>query len=230
MSEVTHILEKIESGDPAAASQLLPLVYDELRRLARQKLGHEKPGQTLQPTALVHEAYLRLVGPAGPAGPELPIDAVGERSEVSGQRSEPIPDPCPPTPGRSRPAVGTYQTRGHFFAAAAEAMRRILVEAARRKKRLKRGGDMAREPLVEDEIAMPEVAEDLEELDAALDKLAQKDSRKAELVKLRYFAGLTQEQAAEALGIGVSTADRDWSYARAWLFREMSGARARAGE
>ena len=109
-------------------------------------------------------------------------------------------------------------------------MRRILVEAARRKKRLKRGGDLVREPLAEDEIAMPEVADDLEELDAALDKLAQKDPRKAELVKLRYFAGLTQEQAAEALGIGVSTADRDWSYARAWLFREMSGARARAGE
>jgi len=203
MSEVTHILEKIESGDPAAASQLLPLVYDELRRLARQKLGHEKPGQTLQPTALVHEAYLRLVGSAGPAEPELPVDA----------------------DSRSRPAGGTYNSRGHFFAAAAEAMRRILVEAARRKKRLKRGGDLTREPFVEDEIAMPEVADDLEELDAALDKLTQKDPRKAELVKLRYFAGLTQEQAAEALGIGVSTADRDWSYARAWLFREMSQGR-----
>jgi len=200
MSDVTQILARIESGDPAAASQLLPLVYDELRRLARQKLGHEKPGQTLQPTALVHEAYLRLVGSAGPAEPDLQ----GDGDSVS------------------RRAGGTYDSRGHFFAAAAEAMRRILVEAARRKKRIKRGGDLIRQPLEEDEIAMPEVAEDLEELDDALTKLAQKDPRKAELVKLRYFAGLTQEQAAEALGIGVSTADRDWSYARAWLFREMS--------
>jgi len=206
MSDVTQILERIESGDPAAASQLLPLVYDELRRLARQKLSHEKPGQTLQPTALVHEAYLRLVGSAGPAEPDLQVDG----------------DSVP------RRAGGTYDSRGHFFAAAAEAMRRILVEAARRKRRIKRGGDLIRQPLEEDEIALPEVAEDLEELDGALTKLAQKDPRKAELVKLRYFAGLTQEQAAAALGIGVSTADRDWSYARAWLFREMSGAGARA--
>jgi RNA polymerase sigma factor (sigma-70 family) len=206
MSDVTQILAQIESGDAAAASQLLPLVYDELRRLARQKLTHEKPGQTLQATALVHEAYLRLVGSAGPAEPEL-------QNEVD-------------VGARSHPGVGTYSSRGHFFAAAAEAMRRILVEAARRKKRLKRGGDLERQPLAEDEIAMPEAAEDLEALDAALDKLAQKDPRKAELVKLRYFAGLTQEQTAEALGVGVSTADRDWSYARAWLFREMQkGAR-----
>jgi RNA polymerase sigma factor (sigma-70 family) len=194
-------------GDPAAASQLLPLVYDELRRLARQKLGHEKPGQTLQATALVHEAYLRLVKP----GVGSQESGVREDKQTSCQ---PTPDPRPPTP--------SFHSRGHFFAAAAEAMRRILVEAARRKKRLKRGGDLERQPLVEDEIAMPEAAEDLEELDAALDRLAAKDPRKAELVKLRYFAGLTQEQAAEALGIGISTADRDWSYARAWLFRQMS--------
>lgn len=214
MSDVTQILERIESGDPAAASQLLPLVYDELRRLARQKLGHEKPGQTLQPTALVHEAYLRLVGNQEPgASGQEPV--TGQESLAAGSRLL---------------APGHWHSRGHFFAAAAEAMRRILVEAARRKKRLKRGGDLARQPLEEDEIAMPEVAEDLEELDAALDKLAQKDPRKAELVKLRYFAGLTQEQAAEALGIGVSTADRDWSYARAWLFREMSGAGDRVRE
>jgi RNA polymerase sigma factor (sigma-70 family) len=204
MSDVTQILAQIESGDPAAASQLLPLVYDELRRLARQKLTHEKPGQTLQATALVHEAYLRLVGPAGPAEPEQGVDSAAV------------------DPEESRRAGATYGSRGHFFAAAAEAMRRILVEAARRKKRLKRGGDLERQPLEEDEIAMPEAAEDLEELDSALDKLAQKDPRKAELVKLRYFAGLTQEQAAEALGIGVSTADRDWSYARAWLFRAIA--------
>jgi RNA polymerase sigma factor (sigma-70 family) len=210
MSNVTRILAQIESGDPAAAEQLLPLVYDELRRLARAKLGHEKPGQTLQATALVHEAYLRLVG--------------NQKSEVGSQRSEegsPTSDFRPPTSTETGPERATFQTRGHFFAAAAEAMRRILVEAARRKKRLKRGGDLERQPLEEDEIAMPEVDEDLEELDAALDRLAAKDARKAELVKLRYFAGLTQEQAAEALGIGISTADRDWSYARAWLFREL---------
>jgi RNA polymerase sigma factor (sigma-70 family) len=227
MSDVTRILSQIESGDSQAAEQLLPLVYDELRRLARQKLTHEKPGQTLQATALVHEAYLRLVGPAGPAGPEATVDAeiVEQRSDVGGQRSavnSPASDLRPPTSERSRPAGGTYNSRGHFFVAAAEAMRRILIEAARRKKRLKRGGGLVRQPLEEDEIAMPEVAEDLEELDAALDRLAAKDARKAELVKLRYFAGLTQEQAAEALGIGVSTADRDWSYARAWLFREIT--------
>ena len=215
MSDVTRILERIESGDPAAASQLLPLVYDELRRLARQKLGHEKPGQTLQATALVHEAYLRLVKPG-----------VGsQETGVGGQNSKAIsslPDSRPPIPDSQAPTPDSWQSRGHFFAAAAEAMRRILVEAARRKKRLKRGGNLERQSLLEDEIAMPEVAEDLEELDAALEKLAAKDPRKAELVKLRYFAGLTQEQAAEALGIGISTADRDWSYARAWLFRQMS--------
>ncbi len=207
MSDVTRILSQIDSGDPAAAEQLLPLVYDELRRLARAKLGHEKPGQTLQATALVHEAYLRLVGNQG------------ARDSGLGAGGDPA-DNHPSTPNPEPPAPA-FSSRGHFFAAAAEAMRRILVEAARRKKRLKRGGDLERQPLAADEIAMPEVDEDLEELDAALDRLAAKDARKAELVKLRYFAGLTQEQAAEALGIGVSTADRDWSYARAWLFREL---------
>jgi RNA polymerase sigma factor (sigma-70 family) len=199
MANVTQLLDAIQQGQPQAAEELLPLVYDELRRLARAKLSQEKPGQTLQATALVHEAYVRLVGPAGSAGPDGRVDAES----------------------RFRPAGGTYSTRGHFFAAAAEAMRRILVEAARRKRRLKRGGDLERQPLEEDQIASPEVDGDLIELDAALEKLAQKDPRKAELVKLRYFAGLTQEQAAQALGISVSTADRDWSYARAWLFREM---------
>jgi RNA polymerase sigma factor (sigma-70 family) len=206
MPDVTRILSQIDSGDPAAAEQLLPLVYDELRRLARQKLTHEKPGQTLQATALVHEAYLRLVGSGAR---DSGLGAEGGRCEHS---------PLGPNP---EPRIPSYDSRGHFFAAAAEAMRRILVEAARRKKRLKRGGDMERLPLEEGEIALPEMDEDLEELDAALDRLAAKDPRKAELVKLRYFAGLTQEQVAQALGIGVSTADRDWSYARAWLFREM---------
>jgi RNA polymerase sigma factor (sigma-70 family) len=204
MSDVSQILAHIESGDPAAAEALLPLVYDELRRLARAKLRQEQPGQTLQATALVHEAYLRLLGPG----------AGDERSEVRGQRS-----------GGENSTPDSWHSRGHFFAAAAEAMRRILVDAARRKGRLKRGGELDRQPLEEDQIASPEVDGDLVELDAALDKLAQKDPRKAELIKLRYFAGLTQQQAAEALGISVSTADRDWAYARAWLFREMSGER-----
>ena len=204
MSDVSRILSQIERGDPAAAEELLPLVYSELRKLAAANLAHEKPGQTLQPTALVHEAYLRLV-------------ANHERSEIRGQRSDqesPTSDLRPPTSGR-------FDGRGHFFAAAAEAMRRILVESARRKRRLKRGGDLQREPLLEEAIATPELDGDLIELDAALEKFSTSHPRKAELVKLRYFAGLTQQQAADALGIGVSTADRDWAYARAWLFHEM---------
>ena len=190
MADVTKLLEAIEKGEPQAAEALLPLVYDELRKLARQKLRHEQPGQTLEATALVHEAYLRLVG----------REEAGDRSQGS----------------------ENWDGRGHFFAAAAEAMRRILVESARRKRRLKRGGDVQREPVDEQAIAAPQIDADLVELDVALDKLAAKDHRKAELVKLRYFAGLTIEQAAEALGISTTTADRDWTYARAWLFREMS--------
>lgn len=186
MTDVSHILSQIESGDPRAAERLLPLVYAELRRLAAVRLGHERPGQTLDATALVHEAYLRLVDDERPQN---------------------------------------WDSRGHFFAAAAEAMRRILVENARRKGRLKRGGGMQREDLDAEAIAAPQTAEnlgDLIELDAALQKLELKDPRKASVVKLRYFAGLTIEEAASALGIGVSTADRDWAYARAWLFREMT--------
>jgi RNA polymerase sigma factor (sigma-70 family) len=198
MADVTQLLEAIKQGEPQAAEALLPLVYDELRKLARHKLQHEQPGQTLQATALVHEAYLRLVGPPGP-------DTANSPSPVS----------CPLSPD-------IWHGRGHFFAAAAEAMRRILVEAARRKRRLKRGGGGEREPLDDVAIAAPEIDGDLVELDAALDKLAAKDARKAELVKLRYFAGLTIEQAAAALEISTTTADRDWTYARAWLFREMS--------
>ena len=184
MTDVTRILNQIEDGDAHAAEELLPLVYDELRKLAAARLAQEKPGQTLQATALVHEAYLRLV----------------EREQQD-----------------------KWECRGHFFSAAAEAMRRILVERARRKRRLKRGGDLARQELVEDAIAAPEVDGDLLELDAALEKLQEKDPRKAELVKLRYFAGLTVEEAATALGITTSTADRDWAYARAWLYREITG-------
>ncbi len=173
MSEVTRILSAIEQGDPHAAKQLLPLVYDELRKLAAQRLAQEKPGQTLQPTALVHEAYLRLVG--------------------SDQDAR-------------------WTSRGHFIAAAAEAMRRILIDHARKKQTQKRGGGLHREP--DDELLA---------LDEALHKLAVEDPEKARLVELRYFAGLTGEEAAQVLGISPSTADRHWAYARAWLQNEVRG-------
>ena len=182
MTDVTRILFDIEQGDPKAAEQLLPLVYDELRKLAAQKLAHEKPGQTLQATALVHEAYLRLVGN-------------GEERHWDGRR--------------------------HFFAAAAEAMRRILVENARRKQTRKHGGDQRRADLDLDALVVPEPEMDLLALDAALDRLAECDPQKARLVELRYFAGLTGDQAAAILGISPSSVDRQWVYTRAWLRREL---------
>ena len=182
MSEVTRILSAIEQGDPRAAEQLLPMVYTELRKLAAQKLAQEKPGQTLQATALVHEAYLRLVD-------------VDEAQEWNG--------------------------RGHFFAAAAEAMRRILVDQARKKKSQKHGGGLGRLPLEEVEIVAPQPAVDLLAMNDALDKFEGIDKPAADLVKLRYYAGLTIPQAAEALGISSSTADRQWAYARAWLHAEL---------
>ena len=188
MNDVTRILSAIDGGDPRAAEQLLPLVYDELRKLAAARLAQEKPGQTLQATALVHEAYLRLV-------------------KAENQQR--------------------WDSRGHFFAAAAEAMRRILVEQARKKARLKRGGDLQRVAHHESELAMaaPDSTEaDILALDAALTRLAAQHPEKARLVELRYFAGLTVDQAAEALGISPATADRHWAYARVWLLREMSGA------
>ena len=184
MSDVTRILSAIEQGDPSAAEQLLPLVYDELRQLAAQKLAHEQPGQTLQATALVHEAYLRLVGVK---------------------------------------KAQHWNSRGHFFAAAAEAMRRILVDKARRKRTHKRGGDLVREDLDALEIATPEEPEDLVALDEALNKLAATDKRAAELVHLRFFAGLPIPEAAQMLGIAPRTADRLWAYARAWLHQEIQG-------
>jgi RNA polymerase sigma factor (TIGR02999 family) len=183
MSEVTHILSVIEQGDSQAAAQLLPLVYDELRRLAAQKLLRERPGQTLQATALVHEAYLRLVDV--------------EKAQH-------------------------WNSRGHFFAAAAEAMRRILVEQARRKQRRKRGGGRHPLDIADVEIAVEGPAADLVALDEALSKLAAKHPDKAALVKLRYFAGLTVSEAAAALGISTATADRYWTYARAWLYNELA--------
>jgi RNA polymerase sigma factor (TIGR02999 family) len=182
MSEITRILSAIEHGNPQAAEKLLPLVYEELRKVAAQRLALEKPGQTLQPTALVHEAYLRLVDT--------------ER-------------------------VQQWNSRGHFFAAAGEAMRRILVDNARRKKALRRGGDCQRLDLDQAEPAAPQVEDDLLALDEALENLAGKDPKKAELVKLRYFAGLTMEQTAAALGISLATANRWWNYARAWLHQEI---------
>ena len=184
MTDVTQILNAIEHGDAAAGQQLLPVVYDELRRLAAQRLRHEPPGMTLQATALVHEAYLRLVG----------NDAH--------------------TP--------QWENRGHFFAAAAEAMRRILVERARRQSRLKHGGDFERHDVNDLPIAAPEIREDLIALDAALTKLSEVDHLAADLVQLRYFAGLTMAEAAQALGLAPRTADRTWAYARAWLHRAIS--------
>src|SRR5262245_58605752 len=182
MSEVTRILSAIEQGDPHAAEQLLPLVYEELRKLAARKLAHEKPGQTLQATALVHEAYLRLVD------------------------AEKVPH---------------WDSRRHFFAAAAEAMRRILLNRARDRHRHKRGGGWRRLHLDQIDLAVEEPPDDLLSLNEALDKLAQEDELCAELVKLRVFAGLTLEETARALGIARRSADRYWDFARSWLYEEL---------
>jgi RNA polymerase sigma factor (TIGR02999 family) len=192
MSEVTRILSAIEQGDPHATEQLLPLVYNELRKLAAQKLAQEKPGYTLQPTALAHESYLKLVGP----NPEQP-----------------------------------WNGRVHFFAAAAEAMRRILIDHARRKRRSRRGGGVKRVELEDlDDIELVALgrdadADELLALDAALTRLAAADPLRAELVRLRYFAGLTLEQTAELLGISRATANRHWAFARAWLYDAMTRSR-----
>jgi RNA polymerase sigma factor (TIGR02999 family) len=189
MAEFTAILSAVAQGEPHAAEQLLPLVYHELRQLAAAKLAQEKPGQTLQPTALVHEAYLRLVvGPLRQQGQEPRWDG-----------------------------------RGHFFAAAAEAMRRILVENARRKRSAKRGGGLQRHEATEVPLTAPERGADLLALDEALECLAARDPVKADLVKLRYFAGMTIEEAAEALGVSAATAKRYWAYSRAWLYELLTG-------
>ena len=185
MANVTQILNAIEQGDPQAAEQLLPLVYDELRKLAAQRLAHEKPGQTLQPTALVHEAYLRLVG--------------AEQDIL-------------------------WNSRGHFLAAAAEAMRRILVDNARRKQSKKRAGDRALVDFDQVAAVSSERTDDVLDIDAALVKLAKTDPQAADLVKLRYFAGLSIPQAAAALSISPRSADSLWAYARAWLLRSLGSA------
>jgi RNA polymerase sigma factor (TIGR02999 family) len=182
MSDVTRILSAIEQGDPSAADQLLPLVYEELRRLAAQKLAQEKPGHTLQATALVHEAYLRL---------------------VDVQQAQ------------------HWNSRGHFFAAAAEAMRRILVEGARHKHRARHGGGRKRVDLNQLDLSDAETADSVVALDEAMERLAAQEPAAAAVVKLRYYAGLTAAQAAEALGISVRTANRHWAYARAWLYQQL---------
>jgi RNA polymerase sigma factor (TIGR02999 family) len=183
MSEVTHLLDAAAAGDQNAAADLLPLVYDELRKLAAGRMAAESPDHTLQPTALVHEAYLRLIGPADHA---------------------------------------RWENRGHFFAAAAEAMRRILVDAARRKLREKHGGDRRRVDLDTVAVAAPDPEEELTALDSALNRLASEDSQAARLVELRHFGGLSVPEAAQVLGISPRTADRLWSFARAWLHREIT--------
>jgi RNA polymerase sigma factor (TIGR02999 family) len=182
MTDVTRILSSIEQGDPRAAGELLPLVYDELRKLAAQRLAQEKPGQTLQATALVHEAYVRLV---------------------------------------DQQYAKRWDSRGHFFAAAAEAMRRIIIDNARRKAAEKRGGRLERQELDEVAIAAPAPPEDLLALDEALAKLEAEDPIKAQLVKLRYFAGLSEQESAHALGISRTTAHRHWRYAKVWLLNEL---------
>jgi RNA polymerase sigma factor (TIGR02999 family) len=179
--DITRILEAMQHGEPGASDKLLAEVYQELRRLAAHKMAGEAPGHTLQPTALVHEAWLRLDGGSQP-----------------------------------------FANRAHFFAAAGEAMRRILVEKARRKKRLKRGGDQKPVDLDDYEIAAPMPDEELLALDEALNRLAETDARAADLVKLCFFVGLTQEQAARQLSVSISTVERTWAYARAWLFRELT--------
>jgi RNA polymerase sigma factor (TIGR02999 family) len=187
MNEVTQILNALERGEPAASHQLLPLVYEELRRLAAQKLAQETPGQTLQATALVHEAYLRLTG--------------SDQGEAA-----------------------SWENRRHFFAAAAEAMRRVLLDRARDKKRLKRGGDWRRLSLDHANLSLDEPDENILALDEALQKLVEEDPVCADLVKLRFFAGLTLAEAASSLGIARRSADRIWSFARSWLFNELSRA------
>jgi len=181
ISDVTHILDRVQQGDPEAAEELLPLVYEELRKLAAHKMASESPGQTLQPTALVHEAWLRLTGDASK----------------------------------------TWDNRGHFFAAAAEAMRRILIERARAKSRLRRGSGAERVPLDHVTIASDDPPEIVLAINEALDRLTARDPFKAEVVKMRYFVGLGQDEIAQALGVSVPTIRRHWAIARAWLYAEM---------
>jgi RNA polymerase sigma factor (sigma-70 family) len=212
MSEVTRILNAIESGDAKAADQLLPLVYNELRKLAAAQMAREKPGHTLDATALVHEAYIRLVANDGRASSRK-ADVEGREADVENAH----------TSGSRLDARQQFANRRHFFAAAAEAMRRILVDSARRKLAEKRGGDRKRGDLDPDRLAAPTRDDDLLALDEALELLAKAEPRVAELVKLRHFAGLTNKQAAEILEISPRTADDWWAYARAFLLAKVQG-------
>jgi RNA polymerase sigma factor (sigma-70 family) len=205
MADVTQVLEAAARGETHAAAELLPLIYDELRQLAGRHLAHESPGHTLQPTALVHEAYLRLLG--------------AQAKEPRGQESE----------GAEGPAPG-WKGRGHFFAAAAEAMRRILIENARRKKRHRHGGGCKRVELEGRDVAAGHPPEELLAIDDALTRLATEDPEAAEVVKLRFFAGLSIEEAADALGISRAGAYRHWTYARAWLRTALGGEEGDAGD
>jgi RNA polymerase sigma factor (sigma-70 family) len=199
MSDVSRLLSQIQSGDPSAAEQLLPLVYDELRKVAAAKLALEKPGHTLQATALVHEAYLRLV-----ASPEARVRG----QQASDQATDKDAPSLPP---------GLWDSRGHFFAAAAEAMRRLLIERARSKSRVKRGGGRKRVDLNEQSLPSRFPSEELVALDEALSRLATEDPAAGKIVQLHFFAGLSIEECAEELGVSRATAYRQWSYARAWL-------------
>jgi RNA polymerase sigma factor (sigma-70 family) len=203
--QVTQLLDAIGSGD-ASDEQLLPLVYDELRRLAAARLSREAPNQTLQPTALVHEAYLRILGP------DPPPDSVAADQGSGADQPNQLPE-------AGRPA--RWDSRGHFFAAAAEAMRRILVENARRKQRIRHGGGRQRIDLDEADLPVESPSDDIIALDEALTRLAAEDKVKADLVKLRYYAGLTVEEAARILNISRVSAHRYWVFARAWLYEEL---------
>ena len=200
MSEVTEILQAIDRGDTSTTDELLPIVYEELRRIAASKLSHEAPGMTLQTTALVHEAYMRLVGRK--SGDDTAERQANDTDDIGG---------------------ATWNSKGHFFAAAAESMRRILIDNARRKQRIKHGGDRNRVEFDNVDLSVRDRSIDLIALDEALAKLEAEDEPKARLVKLRYFAGLTIEQCAKALDVSEPTVKRHWYYARAWLLREMGG-------
>jgi len=208
MSDVTRILSQVEAGDSRAAEELLPLVYNELRQLAAAKMAHERPGNTLQATALVHEAYLRLVKRASDAPNAAAGAAMGDQQPLAAEATT---------------APQQWDHRGHFFAAAAEAMRRILINRARDKQREKRGGQRRRIDLESIEVALETPADDLLALDEALEQLAAEDRLSSELVKLRFFAGLSQGDAAAFLGIPRRTADRHWAFARAWLYQRLRG-------
>ncbi len=211
MNEITQLLHAMDEGNHQASEELMAIVYDELHQLALSKLARESPGHTLQPTALVHEAYMRLLPPAR----ETPDESAATREQSHSTKCDGKDDS---TDSHQRP---NWQSRAHFFGAAAEAMRRVLIDSARKKQRVKRGGDRSRVDLGEAELAIQDESVDLLELDEALSKLESADPEKAQIVKLRYFAGLSLEETAAALNVSVSTVHRKWRFARAWLKRQI---------